>query len=403
VTLDVRGRGAEPVRIDLLPRLPGERHYLATERYGIRYHGSARLSLAQEHALAAFADAVRSGESAWPAVLSLEGAGTAAGGSGAATFFTVERAASASGDAVWTELLVRVTARCNQACPFCSGPPAHPDADPERLRSWLESEIPRHPGPTVTLTGGEPTLWPGLAEMVRRLAGRHDVVETKVQTNAVSFANAARVAEYPPSPRLTFFVSFHAATPDLYDRCTGTTGQFDRAVEGIRNLLAAGHGLTLNVVANRHNVDHLAAWPAAVHALFGAPPRLRLHFSITMCPEHRPRAPDWLVQYGVLSPRLQAAVRTARALGLTCDPLLASSHAAIPSCLLPEQDRARGARGDGRDAVPLQRRDETGIGDAMTPWVKAPSCARCSQDRYCLGLPRAYVERFGIGELTPIP
>ena len=401
LTLEVRAASGAAVGVDVLPRAPRERYHLATARFGLRHHGRAAPAREQQDALDALAKAIRSVEASLPATPA-PGGGSADGRAAAPALFTVERSASVAGDAVWTELLVRLTARCNQRCPFCSGPPDHPDANPERVRAWLDEELPRHPRPTVTLTGGEPGLWTGLPDLVGHLLARPDVVEVRVQTNAVPFARPERAAALPAAPRLRFFVSFHAARADLYDLCTGTRGQLELAVAGIRNLLASGHALTLNVVANRHNADHLEAWTSSVAELFPGPPRPRLHFSITMCPEHRPEAPAWLVRYADLAPRLAAAARRARALGLECDPLLASSHAAIPPCLLPEAERGRAPRADGAEAVPVHRPDEAGVEDASRPWVKSEACLRCSETGRCLGVPRSYADRFGLSELHPL-
>jgi hypothetical protein len=35
-------------------------------------------------------------------------------------------------------------------------------------------------------------------------------------------------------------------------------------------------------------------------------------------------------------------------------------------------------------------------------WAKGPACAECKIEPYCLGLPRAYSERFGFDEIRPI-
>jgi pyruvate-formate lyase-activating enzyme len=403
LTLEVRrAEGGGAVAVDVLPRAPRERYHLATARFGLRHHGRGAPAKEQQDALEALAKAIRSEEAGWPATLALHG-GAGDTGAPAPAPFTVERSASVAGGAVWTELLVRLTARCNQRCPFCSGPPEHPDADPARVRAWLDEEVPRHPNPTVTLTGGEPGLWPGLPDLVGHLLARPDVVEVRVQTNAVPFARPERASAFPAVPRLRFFVSFHAARAELYDLCTGTHGQLEPAVAGIRNLLASGHALTLNVVANRHNADHLEDWVSSAAGLFAGPNRPRLHFSITMCPERRPAAPDWLVRYEDLAPRLASAARRAREVGLACEPLLASSHAAIPPCLLPESERARGRRGGGAEAVPVHRPDEAGVDDATRAWVKAEGCLRCSEAGHCLGVPRSYAARFGLAALRPLP
>jgi pyruvate-formate lyase-activating enzyme len=303
---------------------------------------------------------------------------------------------------VWTELLVRLTARCNQACPFCSAPPPHPDADQASLWAWLEGALPRHPNPCVTLTGGEPTLWPGLPALVERLLAHPAVRAVKVQSNAVGLADARRLAAYRPHPRLAFFVSLHGATPEVYDACTGSAGQLEAARRGIEGLVAAGHQVTLNLVATRHNLDHLQAWVDDLAAWLGPSPWLRLHFSVMTCPEHRGTAPDLLVRYREAVPGLLEAARRARAAGLACDALLDSSHAAVPPCLLPAEERSRGDRGDGRVARPLHGDVEGAPRGSPPGWTKAPACGRCAEDAWCLGLPRPYVERFGLGELSPI-
>jgi hypothetical protein len=198
-------------------------------------------------------------------------------------------------------------------------------------------------------------------------------------------------------------VSLHAAEERRYDQVTGTTGQFDRAVEGARNLAQTGCPVVLNLVATRFNVDHVLDWVRAVPRLFPTPHIPSIHFSIAMCPEHRPAAPDCLVRYTDLAPKLQEAAALAAKLGVDCEPLLASSHAAIPPCLLEEQYRVRGGScGAAKGALPVQRRDEVGVEDLHKPWIKARGCARCTEDAFCLGLPRPYVARFGLSELRPI-
>jgi hypothetical protein len=397
LTLGIVGRSGASLTADVVPLAPGGRYWARTARFGLRHHGGAPSS-DQAEALARLARVIRAVEARWPPALAVDD--PVVDRAGAPVHFTVET--GTAGAMRWTELLLRLTARCNQACPFCSGPPDHPDADPGRLRPWLDEVLPGLERPAVTLTGGEPTLWPGLPDLVRWLLPRKEVVEVRIQTNAVSFARADRVDACPADPRLVLFVSFHAARADLYDACTGSTGQFDLAVAGIRNLLGAGHRLTLNLVANRHNAPHLADFVEAIPALFRGPRLPRLHFSITMCPEHRAEAPAWLVRYGDLSPRLHRAAVRARELGMECDSLLSSTHASIPACLVPEGARARDARGGKGHAVPELRAGETGLDGAMRNWVKAPACERCSQTRWCLGLPRPYAARFGTGELRPI-
>ena len=311
-------------------------------------------------------------------------------------FCTVELADDADGSGPRMETLVRLTTSCNQSCPFCSAPPPLDDPPGDEVRRLLDRVSSHGTRGLVTLTGGEPTLRRDLPALVEHALGgpAHQVVH--VQTNAVSFVREARAAAYPKSERLGFFVSFHAADEAIYDRCTGTTGQYGRAVEGIRHLLAGGWHVIVNCVVNRWNLDHLSDWVDAIPRLFPASPPPLLHFSVTMCPEHRPEAPDSLVRYRELSPKLEQAVARARALGLPHDPLQGSTHASIPACLTSAAFREDPSR------RPRIGAHETGYEDEGKPWIKARGCRTCRADAWCLGLPRPYVQRFGLEELEPL-
>jgi hypothetical protein len=391
--------------VEIKPREAGRNYFGETARFGVTYCGARSLTPPQETAMGRVIEVLRRVEGDLPAVLEAA-VGVAAPGAraaGGAPAHTIEYSQSARGDERSCEVLLRLTSRCNQDCPFCSAPPPHAEPSLAAVLEFLDGALPRLPRPMVTLTGGEPTIWPPLLELVKSLLDRKDAPRVRVQTNAVAFAEPRALAGWPRGERLSFFVSLHAVEPQRYDRCTGTTGQLDRAVAGVRNLVATGCPVVLNLVATRFNVDHVLDWVRAVPRLFPAPGTPSIHFSIAMCPEHRPGAPDCLVRYTDLAPRLQEAAALAAEVGVDCEPLLASSHAAIPPCLLEEQYRVRGGScGAAKGALPVQRRDEVGVEDRSRPWIKARSCHTCAEDPYCLGLPRPYVARFGLGELRPI-
>ncbi len=295
------------------------------------------------------------------------------------------------------EILVRLTTRCNQDCPFCSAPPAREDPSAAQVLALVDRVLDSGRQALFSLTGGEPTLRGDLPELLRRALVSPRVTEIQVQTNAVMLAGPERLADFPRDPRLRFFVSLHAVDEAIYDRMTGSRGQLARALTGIRQILAAGYALILNTVVSKDNVGHLEELVAAVPALFpeGRP---MLHFSVTMCPEHRERAPEVLVRYSELAPRLLAALAVADRLGVDHAPLLSSTHASIPACLVPEA-----AAQDPPAHRPRLGAHETGYEDMGKLWVKAARCRDCRMDPWCLGLPRPYVRRFGLDELAPLP
>lgn len=313
-------------------------------------------------------------------------------------FITVERSAiseslpySYRGEI--TEILVRTTSRCNQHCAFCSAP-EHAQPRPEVLAASLRAAADLLPGAMLSLTGGEPALRKDFSDQLG-LALRLDFSRLQVQTNAVYFAEKLDPGAWPDDERLTFFVSLHAVAEDLYDAITSTRGQLHLALAGIRRLLAAGRTVTVNSVITSRNIDHLQQLVEALPELFPGPNRPQLHFSTLICPEWRPRAAEFLVPYRQLARALQQAAATARHLGLETQPLLSSTHASLPACLLPS--RARKQRHHYHVAG-----DEAGYEDYTRPWVKALGCRKCSQDESCLGVPRAYARRFGLEELQPI-
>ena len=292
-----------------------------------------------------------------------------------------------------TEVLVRATSRCNQRCAFCSAP-EHAEPDPRILAASLRAAADLLPGAMLSLTGGEPTLRKDFSAQLE-LALRLDFSRIQIQTNAVTFAEKLDPGCWPADGRLTFFVSLHAVNAGLYDAITSTHGQLDAALAGIRRLLESKRAVTINTVITSHNIDHLEQLVGALPELFPGPNRPQLHFSTLICPEWRPRAAEFLVPYRQLAKALQRAAAVAGKLDLETQPLLASTHASLPACLLPA--RARRQRHRYHLAA-----GETGYEDYSRPWIKAAGCRECSQDGNCLGVPRAYARRFGLDELKPI-
>jgi uncharacterized Fe-S cluster-containing radical SAM superfamily protein len=311
-------------------------------------------------------------------------------------FCTAERIIGPDGSAGVGEVLVRLTARCNQACPFCSAPPPRPDPSPDKVEALLGMIDRLAPAATVTFTGGEPTLRRDLARLIERALGAGTARRpVEVQTNAVKLSDPSEVEAFPRSTRLRFFVSLHSMDPATYDRCTGTRGLLPRAVTGIRNLQAQGHEVVLSCVIGAWTAPGLIRFVEDVAAELGGPPRPALHFSITLCPEHRPAAAECLVRYSELAPALVTAHRRARELGLRPEPLLSSSHAAIPACFIDRPDGERPASRPLLEPVAAEAPGE------VEEWSKGPRCEGCRSSSSCRGVPRAYADRFGLAELAP--
>ena len=292
------------------------------------------------------------------------------------------------------QILLRLTPVCNQNCPFCSAPDCAEPADAE-LQTCIQAAITEFPGSLITLTGGEPTLRKGWAEVLRQILASREVEGVQVQTNAVSFAKSGPAIQ--PDPRLLWFVSLHAIDEDLYDEITQTKGQMSLAIKGLKNLLGAGHRVIVNVVVGSRNAAHLAVLARNLPELLMGLPLPELHVSVLMCPPHRPESDQWLIPYEELVPLLELAVESAARSGLPMAPLVSSTHASIPPCFVTPEQRAMMVN------RPKISKEETGYEDFSKPWVKSLTCKNCAQDDTCLGVPTPYARRFGIQNLHPIP
>lgn len=292
------------------------------------------------------------------------------------------------------QILIRLTTRCNQNCPFCSAPEC-PEPSDQELWDCLEHAAGDFPGGLVTLTGGEPTLRRGWQEVLERALALEGIEGVQVQTNAVAFAQEGLAAKMPKDPRLLWFVSLHSIDEGLYDKITQTKGQLPRALEGLRGLLAAGHQVIVNAVVGSENAAHLQKLAAKLPGLLPGLPLPELHVSVLMCPPHRPDASKWLIPYEELVPLLEKAVEAAAESGLPMSPLVASTHASIPPCFVSPEQRAMMSN------RPLISPGETGYRDFSRPWVKDERCKECHADDRCLGVPALYGKRFGLSGLKP--
>jgi len=308
-------------------------------------------------------------------------------------FVSVDEGVAEDGT-VHRQVLVRLTDRCNQQCPFCSAPLMQ-EPSREDLRHCL-IEAPRaYPGCLLTLTGGEPTLRPDFEDLLALALAQTGIEGVQVQTNGVPLADAARTSRLPRHPLLTWFFSLHAVDPSLYDRITGTRGQLPRARRGLRALVQSGQRVIVNVVVGALNATHLPEVLRTLPAWLEGLPLPEVHLSILMCPTHRPQAAEWLVPYEDLLPQLEEAAFLAQQLGVPFSPLVSSTHASIPPCFVSPRERQR------MKQRPLVHPEETGYEDLDRPWVKARTCRDCPADPHCLGVPVAYARRFGLKGLRP--
>ncbi len=151
----------------------------------------------------------------------------------------------------------QITNECNLACLHCieeSGPgKAFPDELSKEqtfdvLRQIVEEDV-----PYLSFSGGEPMVHPHFFEMVDYVCGRG--AQLKVETNGhyLTAENCARLKDLGVK---AVQVSLDGATAETFNRMR-VRGNFDLAVQGIRNLRAAGVPIEINYSPTSFNAHEI--------------------------------------------------------------------------------------------------------------------------------------------------
>jgi MoaA/NifB/PqqE/SkfB family radical SAM enzyme len=279
--------------------------------------------------------------------------------------------------------IVRVNFHCNQSCEFCFVSTHLPAAEDEAVVRAIESA--GRAGARVTLSGGEPTLNPRLAEYVK-LAKASSPWPVEIQTNAVLLDDPGRVRALVEAGLTEAFVSLHGATAETSDAVTGAPGTFARSVVGLDNLIAAGVRVMLNYVICQANHAEIVPYVRMVAARW---PGARVSISfVSASRDIVPQTARLVPRYSDALPHLAAALDEAPRLGV--DVVGFESMCGLPLCLVPSGQGAFAALPpvtDGDDDV----------------FVKPEPCARCALEPRCYGVRRRYVELHGASELSPVP
>lgn len=305
---------------------------------------------------------------------------------------------------------IHLLSRCNLRCLFC-GTPDIPELSFPQVDRMLRAMRDKHTGDlssvVLLITGGEPTLSPILPRILRQAGklGFHDMLVT---TNGVRLADASYADTLVEAglPRLEF--SLRSFKEKVYDRITRTKGQFQKAMEGLRNA-AARFDVLVNMVVNKHNYTELPEITRFLSGLqAGSRRRMTLMPSIVVIEQlSEGLAARWepiSIPNSKLIPYLAEAVRYDHAQkrrvilryfdGLCYAPVCAGRdypellrHAPRKPVAMPIHyvDDPR------RPALPAAGR------------VKLSSCRDCRYDPVCHGMAPGNAALYGLGELVCMP
>ena len=169
------------------------------------------------------------------------------------------------------DLRISVTDRCNFRCRYCMpaeifGPgyaflPKDDLLSFEEILRLVRIAVPLGVG-KIRLTGGEPLLRRGVADLVAMIAAIDGVDDLAMTTNGVLLAHHAEELALAGMNRVT--VSLDALDPEIFARMNGTGAKVDRVISGI--MAAKNFGLPVKVNAviqrgvNEGQILPLAKW-----------------------------------------------------------------------------------------------------------------------------------------------
>jgi radical SAM protein with 4Fe4S-binding SPASM domain len=165
---------------------------------------------------------------------------------------------------------IALTYRCQNRCTFCyaSAPDRGrkvPTMSTAEVKAVIDKIVDQAHVPSLSFTGGEPTLRRDLAELVAY--GRSRGMWMNLITNGIRCARPEFVKALAEAGLDSAQVSLEAGDAPTHDRVVGRTGAFERTVQGIRNLREAGIRVHTNTTINRHNRDALHSLIDLVAAL----------------------------------------------------------------------------------------------------------------------------------------
>jgi MoaA/NifB/PqqE/SkfB family radical SAM enzyme len=299
-----------------------------------------------------------------------------------------------------TKGLVRLTMACNERCPFCNVPVEDYSKPTPELQAVLDEvdACIASGEQTLTVSGGEPTLYRArLLEVVARArAGGVPFVE--IQTNAVLIDDGYARA-LSDAGATSAFVSLLSDDAAQHDFLAGLDGAFQRCLGGIDALVAANVAVTLNPVVARCTQDRVAAYVDFVARRL---PAVRTISLSAVQPHGRARSnTELLPDYDVLG----AEVRRARARAQLHGIVLLNPYCGLPLCVGWSDDDSTSVEATEAAIQRLGGSEPSARGlDNHGNKRQGPECRSCALRTRCGGAWLSYFElRAGAGLVPPLP
>ncbi len=168
---------------------------------------------------------------------------------------------------------LQVTRRCNQVCRFCSNPSTGHLIPLRRAKAWVDRFVSRgYRG--LILTGGEPTLHPDLAKIVRYAIKKKIV--PRLITNGQNTGKPGFLERLREAGLGQMHVSIYSNRPEVQAFLTQKKDSLACIERSMDEAGRLGVRVDVNTVINHYNADHLSEivawvikrWPFVRHQVW---------------------------------------------------------------------------------------------------------------------------------------
>ena len=149
---------------------------------------------------------------------------------------------------------MQLTRLCNQKCRFCSNPEREETITIKDASSQID-EFASLGYQGIILTGGEPTLHPKLASIIRY--ARKKGLESRIITNGQITADASYMRSLYSAGLRLMHVSIHSCRPKVQAALTENRDSLPNILRTLKNAEKLGINVIINTVINAYNSDHL--------------------------------------------------------------------------------------------------------------------------------------------------
>ncbi|MGC8928748.1 MAG: radical SAM protein [Myxococcota bacterium] len=149
---------------------------------------------------------------------------------------------------------IQVTRRCNQRCRFCSNPEIERDITVEVAKREID-EFVRLKYSGIILTGGEPTIYEELPEVIRY--GVQKGLDVRIITNGQRLSDMGLFKKLYNAGLRSIHFSVHTVRHNLQAFLTGKKDSLKNLFLSIKNAGRLNMMTMINIVINKYNSDHL--------------------------------------------------------------------------------------------------------------------------------------------------